>query len=342
VQVITGSARFVAPGVVEVDNQRIAGAHVLIATGAVPRLPEVAGAHLGITSDDWFALDGLPRRLLVVGGGYIAVEIAGIARSLGSEVTLAYRRDLPLAGFDSLMRRSSAEEMKRSGIRLEPGWVTASLERGEAGVGAVSVEGKSLTAFDHVLWAIGRKPNVDGLGLDGVGVALDPNGAIVTDPFQNTTASNVYAIGDVTGRAQLTPVAIAAGRILAERLFGNRPDARLDYDGIPTVVFGHPPIGCVGMTEEDAIAVYGKETRAYITRFTGLYYAVTRRKPSTAMKLVVAGKEERIVGIHAIGLGADELIQGFAVAYRMGACKADFDRTLGIHPTAAEELVTLR
>jgi len=209
--------------------------------------------------------------------------------------------------------------MTRAGLQLEFGWVTEELERTPGGIVARGVEGRSLSEFDAVLWATGRKANTLGLGLEGIGVELDRDGFIVIDDFQGTTASDTYAVGDVTPRPQLTPVAIAAGRHLAERLFGNRPDARTDYESIPTVVFSHPPIGCVGMTEEAARALFGDEVRTYVARFTGLYHAVTRRKPATAMKLVVVGAEERVVGIHTIGLGADELIQGFAVAVRMGA-----------------------
>jgi glutathione reductase (NADPH) len=342
VEVVQGSARFVAPGVVEVGERRIAARHVLIATGAVPMVPDVPGAALGITSDDWFALDAIPPRLLILGGGYVAVEIAGIARSLGSDVTLACRQSLPLARFDALVRDTLVQELARAGIRLEFGWRAAALEKTAVGIDALGVDGRALSGFDAVLWATGRKANVAGLGLDGIGVELDADGFIVVDAFQSTTASATYAVGDVTPCPQLTPVAIAAGRTLADRIFGNRPDARTDYEQIPTVVFTHPPIATVGMTEERARAQFGDDVRVYVTRFTGLYHAVTRKKPSTAMKLVVTGPEERIVGIHAIGSGADELIQGFAVALRMGACKADLDRTMAIHPTAAEELVTLR
>lgn len=342
VEVVRGSAKFVAPGVVEVGGRRYAGKHVLIATGAVALVPSIPGAELGKTSDDWFELEAVPRRLLVLGGGYIAVELAGIARSLGSDVTLACRQALPLARFDSLVRETLALELSRAGVRLESNWATAALERTPSGLRALGADGRELSEFDMVLWATGRAANTAGLGLENAGVGLDGNGFVVIDDFQNTTMAGTYAVGDVTARPQLTPVAIAAGRSLADRLFGNRPESQIDYDGIPTAVFTHPPIGCVGMTEEQARAMFGEDVRVYVTRFTGLYHAVTNRKPVTAMKLVVTGAEERILGIHAIGLGADELIQGFAVAYRMGAHKSDLDRTMAIHPTAAEELVTLR
>jgi glutathione reductase (NADPH) len=227
------------------------------------------------------------------------------------------------------------------GIALVPDWVTASLERTADGIVARGGDGGTLGAFDAVLWATGRRANVEGLGLQEIGVVLELDGTVAVDPFQATNVPNTYAIGDVTARPQLTPVAIAAGRRLADRLFGGQAEARVDYDAIPTVIFSHPPIGVVGLTEEQARGQYGDAVRVYVTRFTSLYHAVTARKSVTAMKLVVAGAEERILGIHTVGQGADELIQGFAVAVKMGATKADLDRTMAIHPTASEELVTL-
>jgi glutathione reductase (NADPH) len=341
VEVIAGTARFAAPGVVAVGDKRVSAQHILIATGSRPVVPRVPGAELGITSDDWFELDAVPKRLLVLGGGYIAVEIAGIARALGGVVTLACRGPMPLSRFDDLIRRTLADELVQRGIALVPDWVTASLERTADGIVARGGDGGTLGAFDAVLWATGRRANVEGLGLQEIGVVLELDGTVAVDPFQATNVPNTYAIGDVTARPQLTPVAIAAGRRLADRLFGGQAEARVDYDAIPTVIFSHPPIGVVGLTEEQARGQYGDAVRVYVTRFTSLYHAVTARKSVTAMKLVVAGAEERILGIHTVGQGADELIQGFAVAVKMGATKADLDRTMAIHPTASEELVTL-
>lgn len=341
VEVIAGTARFVEPGVVAVGEQRLAAEHVLIATGSRPVVPAVPGAELGITSDDWFGLDAVPRRLLVLGGGYIAVELAGIARALGGVVTLGCRGPMPLSRFDDLVRRTLADELIQRGVALVPDWVTTSLERTPDGIVARGSGGAVLGPFDCVLWATGRRANIEGLGLEAIGAQLEPDGTIAVDAFQATSVVNTYAVGDVTARPQLTPVAIAAGRRLADRLFGGQPDARVDYDAIPTVIFSHPPIGVVGLTEEQARAQYGDAVRVYVTRFTNMYHAVTARRSVTAMKLVVAGAEERILGIHTVGQGADELIQGFAVAVKMGATKADLDRTMAIHPTAAEELVTL-
>lgn len=338
------TGRFREPNVVETSDGRILRApHVLIATGSRPAWPRIPGAELGLSSDDWFLLDQLPRRVLVVGGGYIGVELAGIAHSLGSDVVLAFRGEAPLARFDDLLRTTLAEELERSGLSLVAAFRPARAARTADGFIRVEGEdGRMLEGFDCVLWATGRVPNVETLALENAGVALNAARAIGTDAFQNTSAPGVYAVGDVTGVSMLTPVAIAAGRKLADRLFGGEPDARLDYDDIPTVVFSHPPIGTVGLSEAMARARYGDQVKTYVTRFTGMYYGITQRKPRTAMKLVTLLPDERVLGIHAIGLGADELIQGFAVALRMGARKADLDRTVAIHPTAAEELVTLR
>nr|PZN27652.1 MAG: glutathione-disulfide reductase [Pseudomonadota bacterium] len=343
VHLFTGRATFSERGTVLVGGVELAAPAIAIATGARPSIPPLPGSELGMTSDDWFGLASLPRRLLVVGGGYIGVEFSGIARAFGCEVTFAFRREAPLVRFDRSIREVLCEELERMGIRLERRWTAAALERGADGLlVARGDDGRDLSGFDAVLWATGRSANVEALGLERVGVLTDAAGFVVTDEYQNTNVPGIYAIGDVTGRIQLTPVAIAAGRKLADRLFGGQPEARIDYENVPTVVFSHPPIGCVGLDEDGARAVYGDAVRVYTTRFTNLYHAVTRRKPRTAMKLVVVGPEERVVGVHAIGLGADELLQGFAVALRMGATKADLDRTIAIHPTAAEELVTLR
>jgi glutathione reductase (NADPH) len=344
VDVRVDRAKLSTAGVVELaGGEQLRAEHVLLATGGRPHRPELAGAELGITSDDWFTLNELPARLLIVGAGYIGVELAGIARALGASVTLAFRAQAPLTHFDDMLRENVELELGRAGVDLVAGFSPARLERDEQGwLTLHSTDVRLLSGFDAVVWATGRKPNVEGLGLDALGVKLDPHGFIATDAYQNTSAPRVYAVGDVTGRAQLTPVAIAAGRRLSDRLFGGQPEARLDYDDIPTVVFSHPPIGTVGLTEEQARARHGDAVKVYQTRFRSLYHALTERAQRTAMKLVTVGPEERVVGIHVIGLGADELIQGFAVALRMGATKKDLDRTVAIHPTAAEELVTLR
>ena len=325
------------------SGARLQAPHVLIATGGYPFVPPLPGAELAITSDDWFLRDELPRRLLIIGGGYIGVELAGVARALGVEVTLAYRAPAPLVLFDELIRETLVQELERSEITLLSGFLPHGLARAMDGtISVTTADHGTLHGYDTVIWATGRRANVHELGLESVGVELDDSGYIVTDAYQSTSVAGIYAVGDVTARAHLTPVAIAAGRRLAERLFGGVADAHLDYEDIPSVVFSHPPIGCVGLTEHQARARYGDAVKTYVTRFTNLYHSVTRRKPRTAMKLVTLLPDEKVLGIHAIGLGVDELIQGFAVALKMGARKADLDRTVAIHPTAAEELVTLR
>jgi glutathione reductase (NADPH) len=253
------------------------------------------------------------------------------------------RHERPLRGFDAMLGDALREALQNSGVNVVHGVNVDKLTRNERGEKlAVLSNDQTLPAVETVLWAIGRHANVAGLGLDAASVRCDSSGHVVVDDWQNTTAPGVYAIGDVTGHATLTPVAIAAGRRLSDRLFGGKSDSKLDYTDIPSVVFSHPPIGTVGLSELDAREKYGAEVKVYNARFTNMFYAVTEEKELTYMKLVTVGKEERVVGVHVIGRGADEMIQGFAVAVKMGARKADFDRTVAIHPTASEELVTLR
>jgi glutathione reductase (NADPH) len=326
-----------------VGQRRLSAPHVLIATGGHPRIPEIPGAEHGITSDGFFELRSQPRRVLIVGAGYIAVELAGMFRALGSDVTMAVRGEQLLRRFESMLRDTLMEEMSAAGISFLYGTEIDRVERDADGaLSLCSSEGERHSGFDCVLWAIGRDPATRDIGIDTTGIALDGGGHIVTDEFQNTNVPGIYAVGDVTGRWPLTPVAIAAGRRLSDRLFGGDAEARLDYESIPTVVFSHPPIGTVGITEDQAREQFGAEVKCYTSRFRNLYHAVTDQKTITAIKLVTVGQKEKVVGIHVLGIGADELIQGFAVALKMGATKADLDRTVAIHPTAAEELVTLR
>jgi glutathione reductase (NADPH) len=341
---LQGHATLDGAGSVRVGERLLAAPHVLLAVGGAPRRPDLPGAELGLLSDDVFELREQPRRILIVGSGYIAVEFAGIFRALGSEVTVTYRGPRLLRHFDAMLAEALAEDMLRQGIELAPNRVSRSLSRAADGKLTLELEqGEPLAAHDAVLWAIGRHPKTSGLGLEAAGVELDADGYIPVDAYQNTPVPGLYSVGDVTGRFELTPVAVAAGRRLADRLFGGQPDAKLDYVDIPTVLFSHPPIGTVGLSEAEAIARFGEaQVKVYAARFTSLYYSVLDHKPKTSIKLVTAGPEERIVGLHVIGVGADEMLQGFAVAVRMGATKADFDRTVAIHPTAAEELVTMR
>jgi glutathione reductase (NADPH) len=344
VRLVHGRARFEADGSVMVGSERLSAAHVLIAVGGAPRWPNLPGAELGMVSDDVFRLERAPERLLIVGAGYVAVEFAGIFAALGTRVTLAYREAGLLRHFDAILGEALCEEMVAQGIELAPYSVPSRLERGADGKLHLQLrQGEPLSGFDAVLWAIGRVPATAELRLERLGITLSESGHIPVDAFQNSAVRGIYSVGDVTGHFELTPVAIAAGRRLAERLFGGQALAKVDYEYIPTVVFSHPPIGTVGLSEVEAREKYGDElVKTYGARFTNLYYALSERKPKTTIKLVTVGPEERVVGLHVIGLGSDELLQGFAVAIRMGANKRDFDRTLAIHPTAAEEVVTLK
>jgi len=336
-----GCARFESPGTVRVDDDTYSADHILIATGGQPIVPPVHGAELGITSDGFFELAEMPRKVVTVGAGYIATELAGVLHGLGAELTMVLRRDAFLRSFDATLRDTLMEVSEAAGIHFRRRARVAELHRTGAGIEVRLDTGETIPGVDCVLWAVGRSPNTDGLQLELAGVETDDSGHVITDRFQDTSVAGIHAVGDVTGRTALTPVAIAAGRSLSDRLFGGQPEAALDYDNIPSVVFSHPPIGTVGLTEEEARAEYGDDIKVYSARFTNMYYAVLEHKLPTAVKLITRGPEERIVGCHVIGDGADEMIQGFAVAVKMGARKRDFDNTVAIHPTAAEELVTL-
>jgi len=340
---IVGVARFVDAHTLEVAGQRYTADHIVIAPGGAPMLPDTPGAELGISSDGFFELEDLPRRVAVVGSGYISVELAGMLNALGSDVTMLLRREHLLRSFDAMLRENLTEEMLGDGIDILARTQVREVRRADDGTLCIECEnGQRLEGFDELIWAIGRYPLTDGLELDKAGIETDAEGYIPTDKFQNTRVQGVYAIGDVTGRAQLTPVAIAAGRRLGDRLFGGMKDRHLAYENIATVVFSHPPIGTVGLTESMAREQHGEAVKVYQTRFTAMYNVFTERKQKTAMKLVTVGAQEKVVGCHVIGPGADEMLQGFAVAIRMGATKKDLDDTVAIHPTSAEELVTMR
>jgi glutathione reductase (NADPH) len=339
---VRGAARFVDAHTVEVNGRRLNAKHMVIATGGKPMIPQIPGAELGISSNGFFELPSRPQRVAVVGSGYIACELAASFQELGSEVEQFIRKERLLSNFDVMLGKSLMREVRAQGMIIQERFIAASLRESSGRKTLVAADGREFSGFDTVLWAIGRDANVAGLALDRAGVQLDDNGYVMTDGFQNTNVAGVYAIGDVTGRAALTPVAIAAGRRLSDRLFGGKPERHLDYNMIPTVIFTHPPIGTVGASEAEARAQYGDSVKVYVADFTPMYHALTARKSHTDMKLVCVGPEQRIVGCHILGSGADEMLQGFAVAIRMGATKADFDDTVAIHPTSAEELVTMR
>ena len=343
IDLLRGLGRFVDAHTLEVNGARYRADHIVIATGGRPTVPQLPGAELGITSDAFFALASCPLRTTIVGGGYIAVELAGMLQALGSEVTLLVRGEQILRTFDALLREQLLERLREDGVQVLTQTQIKTVTRSSNGTLDLHCVGQTIRLqTDTLLWATGRIPNTDALHLDATGVQRNANGTIPTDQFQNTNIPGIYAIGDVTERFHLTPVAIAAGERLADRLFGGQAERYLPYAMIPTVVFSHPPIGTIGLTEEEARRQFGAEVKIYQTSFQPMYHAFTARQPQTAMKLVCVGAEEKIVGCHLIGEGVDEMLQGFAVAIRMGATKRDFDETVAIHPSSAEELVTMR
>ena len=336
-------ARFVDPHTVEVAGERYTAPHILIATGGHALYPNIPGSEYGITSDGFFKLDEVPKRTAVIGAGYISVEVAGVLNALGSDTHLFVRKDRPLRTFDKDIVDVLVDEMAKSGPTLHTHANATEVVKNADDSLTISFDNGETITVDCLIWAIGRAANTSGFGLEKTGVKLTEKGTIYSDEFENTSVSGIYALGDVTGKLDLTPVAVKAGRQLSERLFNNKADAKLDYTDVATVVFSHPVIGSVGLTEEKAIAKYGAENiKVYKSSFTPMYTALgDNRQPST-MKLVTLGEDEKIIGLHGIGYGVDEMIQGFSVAIKMGATKADFDNTVAIHPTGSEEFVTMR
>ena len=336
-------ARFVDPHTVEVAGERYTAPHILIATGGHALYPNIPGSEYGITSDGFFELDEVPKRTAVIGAGYIAVEVAGVLNALGSDTHLFVRKDRPLRTFDKDIVDVLVDEMAKSGPTLHTHANATEVVKNADDSLTISFDNGETITVDCLIWAIGRAANTSGFGLEKTGVKLTEKGTIYSDEFENTSVPGIYDLGDVTGKLDLTPVAVKAGRQLSERLFNNKADAKLDYTDVATVVFSHPVIGSVGLTEEKAIAKYGAENiKVYKSSFTPMYTALgDNRQPST-MKLVTLGEDEKIIGLHGIGYGVDEMIQGFSVAIKMGATKADFDNTVAIHPTGSEEFVTMR
>lgn len=342
IALIEGYARFVDERVLEVNGKRYSADHIIIATGGRPKHPDIPGAELLIDSDGFFALDHQPSKVAIVGAGYIAVELTGVLHHLGSDATLVLRGEKPLRGFDEILRDGFMEASQGDSLHVVTGFDTARLERADDGsIALYSQDGRCLDGYETVIWAAGREPNTDQLGLENTSIELNADGSIPTDPYQETNVPGVYALGDIASEWQLTPVAIAAGRRLADRVFGGMEGRRLVYENIPTVIFTHPPIGTVGLTEEQAREQHGEAVKIYTSRFISMDYALSDDKRRTLMKLVCVGPEETIVGAHIFGPHADEMLQGFAVAVRMGATKQDFDDTVAIHPTSAEEMVTM-
>ena len=343
VDYIEGYARFVDKNTVEVNGEHIRAKHIVIATGSYAFVPNVPGSELGGTSDDVFAWEELPESVSIIGAGYIAVELAGVLHALGVKTDLFVRKGGPLRGFDQGIVEVLVEEMKKNGQPLHTHKVPQKLEKLDNGDIQIHFEDGTTHTSQKVIWAVGRKANVSQLNLEAAGVALNERGFIQVDEYQNTTTPGIYALGDVSGEKELTPVAVKAGRTLSERLFNGKTDAKMDYELIPTVVFSHPAIGSIGLSQEQAEAKYGAENiKVYESNFAGMYSAITVHRQMTKLKLITLGEEEKIIGLHGIGEGVDEMIQGFAVALKMGATKADFDATVAIHPTASEEFVTMR
>jgi glutathione reductase (NADPH) len=326
---------------------------ILLAVGGHPTIPQnIPGAEYGINSDGFFEIEKQPKKVALVGAGYIAVEFAGMFNALGTETHLFIRHEKFLRSFDPMVQDAITAEYERLGVHVHKKSSQSKVEKDEK-TGKLTLHyedsnGKGkLEDLDELVWAIGRSPEVEDLGLDKVGVKQNEKGQIIADEYQNTNVENIYSLGDVVGKIELTPVAIAAGRKLSDRLFGPEKfkASKLDYNLIPSVVFAHPEIGSIGLTEPQAVETYGKENlKIYNTSFTALYYAVMDQelKGPTRYKLICQGPEEKVVGLHILGLGSGEMLQGFGVAIKMGATKADFDSCVAIHPTSAEELVTLK
>jgi len=341
VALIKGFATFIDNNTIDVNGVTYTADHITIATGGRPIKPPVPGAELGIDSDGFFALKEQPKRAVVVGAGYIAVELAGVLHSLGSETHLLVRKAKALRSFDNMLSDTLKDIMEEEGVNLHPHTQVEKVEKQKDGSLLIHLNGERSIEADVLIWAIGREPANDKINIENTDVELDERGYIKVDKFQNTSASSIYAVGDNIGKVELTPVAVKAGRLLSERLFNGKTNAHMDYDLIPTVVFSHPTIGTIGLTEEEAKEKYGEDLTIYNSSFAAMYTAVTSHRQATKMKLICAGPDEKVVGLHGIGYAMDEILQGFGVAMKMGATKADFDACVAIHPTSAEEFVTL-
>ncbi|MEE9304333.1 MAG: glutathione-disulfide reductase [Thiotrichaceae bacterium] len=346
VEVIEGYAKFIDDKTLEVEGEKYTADNIIIATGGRPIVPtDIPGAELGYDSDGFFndIDEEQPQKVVVVGGGYIALELAMMMDGYGSDVTVLHQGWPVLIGFDETIQKSLRAEMEASKMTINDDGIISKVEKQDDGkVTVIFKDGESIADVDALIWAIGRRPNTDNIGLENTTIKSLDNGVVVVDEYEQTDVPGIYAIGDIIGKAPLTPVAIAAGRRLGDRLYGGKPERKMSYEGIATVMFTHPPIGTVGLSEEAARKTFGDAITIYETSFVPMYHQLTRHKVKTTMKLIVAGDDEKIVGCHVIGLGADEMMQGFAVAIRMGATKQDFDDTIAIHPVSAEELVTMK
>lgn len=339
-----GKGVFVDPKTVDVNGTHYKADHIIIATGGEPLLPnDLQGIEHAIDSDGFFALASRPNKVAVIGSGYIGVELAGVLHGLGAETHLLIRGERPLTRFDEMLGDTLLEIMHQQGIQVHLNHRAQKISlQADNRKSIYCQSGSVISDLDTVIAAVGRTPRTFDLNLDGINLDKDKRGLITVDRYQNTSISGIYAIGDVTNAPALTPVAIAAGRRLSDRLFGGQKESYLNYENICSVVFSHPPVGSVGLSETEAVAKFGQDkVKIYKTRFNPMFDALSEEKTPTAMKLVTVGAEEKIIGLHVIGYGADEMLQGFGVAVKMGATKKDFDNTVAIHPTSAEELVTM-
>ncbi|MBT5373290.1 MAG: glutathione-disulfide reductase [Rhodospirillaceae bacterium] len=340
VETLWGRATLTGPHEVEIEGKKVSAEHILIATGGWPVVPEIEGSELAITSNEAFHLEQLPKRVVIVGGGYIAVEFAGIFNGLGASVTQLYRGEMFLRGFDDDLRPALAGEMKSRGVDLRFNINATRIEKRDDGLCVHLTDGSQVIA-DVVMFATGRAANTSGLGLEAVGIDMDEKGAVKVDDYFQTSVPSIYALGDVIDRVQLTPVAIAEAMVLVQNLFGEGEKLSMDYADIPTAVFSQPPIGTIGLTEAQALA-RGEEVDIYLSQFKPMKYTLAGRDEKVVMKLIVERKSDRVIGCHMLGADGPEIIQGLAVAMKCGATKAQFDATIGIHPSTAEEFVTLR
>ncbi|MET0935483.1 MAG: glutathione-disulfide reductase [Luteibacter sp.] len=340
VTVVRETGRFIDAHRVKAGSRELTAPHILIATGAQPKRLDKPGFDLGMDSDGFFDLRACPRRTAIVGGGYIAVELAGVLRALGSDVDM-YVRGRLMGDFDEEMAYGLGEEMGQHGIRIHYACQITAVHEKDGVLLLDCDNGGRLGPYEALIWAVGREAKTAALAIDAIGIETDDEGHVTVDDYQNTNVPGVYAVGDVTQRMALTPVAVAAARKLVDRLFGGKPDAKLDYENIPSVVFSHPPLGTIGMNEQQARDAYGHDVHLYKQAFVPMQLALAQRPITTRFKLICVGKESRIVGMQMLGPGVDEILQGFAVAIKMGACKSDFDDTLAVHPTSAEEMVLM-
>ena len=343
IEVYSGYGRFVDSKVVEVDGQQLTAKYIMIATGGKPSQLQVPGSELLDNSDDFFLWQDLPQSVAFIGAGYIAVELSQMMAAFGVETHLVVRKDRPLRNFDTMLSDLLMEEMEKEGVHLHKHTEFEKYERTDDGQIACYQDGQVVLTVDRVVQAIGRTPNTDQLGLEHTPVQLDDEGHIVVDEGHQTHEPGIYAVGDVIDRIDLTPVAIRAGRRVAEYLFNDESDSEIDYTNVPTVIFSHPAIGTIGLSEAEAIATYGADRiKVYKSRFYAMYTSAGGHRQACDFKLVCLDQEETVIGLHGIGEGVDEMIQGFGVAMKMKATKADFDAVIAIHPTGAEEFVTMR